>query len=174
MSQTSAQERPVRVGVFDSLEQADAAVANLFKAGFSRDQLMVVCSDVAIRDHFSDLPQELPSGSYTQNAVITGGSIGAGLGAFAAITSVMLTGGIVMLVTGGLALWAGGVVGGFVGAMMTRGVEKEVADFYDQALAEHKILVAAEVHGDHAEESLTKAERAFAEAGAQPVELPEG
>ncbi|MBL8828023.1 MAG: hypothetical protein JNM18_13680 [Planctomycetaceae bacterium] len=90
------------------------------------------------------------------------------------MTSIVLTGGASLLVTGGLALWAGGVVGGLVGAMMTRGVEKEVADYYDQALTEHKILVAAEVHGEHAEESLVKAERAFAAAGAQPVELPEG
>ncbi|MBL8828882.1 MAG: hypothetical protein JNM18_18020, partial [Planctomycetaceae bacterium] len=75
MSQVSAQERPVRVGVFDDLLHADAAVANLLQAGFSRDQLMVVCSDVAIREHFSHLPQELPAGSLTPHAVITGGAI---------------------------------------------------------------------------------------------------
>ncbi|MEX0713629.1 MAG: hypothetical protein WD278_14825, partial [Pirellulales bacterium] len=75
---------------------------------------------------------------------------------------------------GGLAAWTGGVVGGLVGAMMTRGVEKELADYYDQAVLKGRILVAAEVAGDEENASLAEAERVFREAGAEPVSLPEG
>jgi hypothetical protein len=76
--------------------------------------------------------------------------------------------------TGGIAAWAGGVLGGFVGAMMTRGVEKEAANFYEQALRKGEILVVAEAHGERATQSLAKAEEALAKAGAKPLPLPEG
>ena len=43
---------------------------------------------------------------------------------------------------------AAGLVGGLVGAMMTRGFEHELANHYDQAVVEGKILVAAQVDND--------------------------
>jgi hypothetical protein len=55
--------------------------------------------------------------------------------------------------------------------MMTRGVEKELANFYQQAVIEGQILVAAE----SAEPTmLQKAGGVLAAAGAKPLELPEG
>jgi hypothetical protein len=38
-------EKPFRVGVFDTVAQAEQAVHRLLDAGFTRDQLAVVCSD---------------------------------------------------------------------------------------------------------------------------------
>jgi hypothetical protein len=73
-----------------------------------------------------------------------------------------------------LAAAAGGVAGGFVGAMMTRGFEKELANFYQQAVLEGRILVAAEDKSPYAQESLARATRVLAEAGAQPLPLDEG
>jgi hypothetical protein len=58
--------------------------------------------------------------------------------------------------------------------MMTRGFEKEIADYYEQAVQKGKILVAVEVHGAGEEQRLAKAERILAEAGSEPVALPEG
>ena len=57
------------------------------------------------------------------------------------------TGGLGLLVFGPMFLssaCAGALVGGLVGAMTTRGIEKEIANYYDQAVVQGKILVAAE------------------------------
>jgi hypothetical protein len=64
------------------------------------------------------------------------------------------------------------VLGGFLGAMATRGVEKEAANFYDQAVSQGKLLVAVEEHEQLP--SLALAEHVLAESGAEPLPLPEG
>jgi hypothetical protein len=69
-------------------------------------------------------------------------------------------------------LLGGGIAGTLLGALMARGVENEVARFYDQAVARGQILVA--VHSDDSNaETIETARRAFRRAGALPFELPE-
>jgi len=167
------QERPVRVGVFSDVEHADQAVAGLLQAGFSRDNLSVVCSDEVIRAHYEGIKTEEPAGAHTPLAVAAGGTLGAigGL-ALAAIGSAV--GGPAFLAAGGLAFWTGGVVGGLVSAMMTRGMEASAAELYSQALTDNKILVAVESHETDAALTLAKAERILHDAGAEPLALPEG
>jgi hypothetical protein len=63
--------------------------------------------------------------------------------------------------------------------MMTRGVEKELANYYQQAVVQGEILVAAEAPqaggGDLGPQpSLEAAARILSNAGAKPLELPEG
>ena len=84
------------------------------------------------------------------------------------------TGGVGLLAAGGASAWAGGIVGGLIGAMMTRGIEDELANYYDQAVVRGKILVAAEDRSERGSERLAAAERVLAEAGAEPVSLPAG
>ena len=69
---------------------------------------------------------------------------------------------------------AGAVWGGFIGAMMTRGIEKEAANYYDQEVQAGKLLVTVEQCQPDAHPSLDDAERILAQAGAQPVPLTEG
>ena len=57
---------------------------------------------------------------------------------------------------------------------MTRGFEKELANFYRQAVLEGRILAAAEDKGPNAAETLSRAAGVLAEAGAQPLPLDEG
>ena len=90
-----------------------------------------------------------------------------------AIAGTLATGGAALVFTGPAAAWAGGVVGGLVGAMMTRGVEHELADYYDQAVSEGKILVAVDEHGSAADAHLSQAEHILAESGALPLALRE-
>lgn len=167
------QERPVRVGVFTDVAHADQAVARLLQSGFSKDQLSVVCSDETVRAHYEGIKTEEPAGAHTPLAVAAGGTIGAigGL-ALAAVGAGM--GNPVMLAAGGLAFWTGGVVGGLVAAMMTRGIEKSAAELYSQALTDNKILVAVESHEADAATSLAKADKILSEAGAESLALPEG
>jgi len=166
-------ERPIRVGIFDSLAEADAVVNELLAAGFTKETVTVVCSEEAVKRHFAEFEHQDPAGTHTPAAAVTGGIFGATLGGLAAIAGVA-TGGVSLLMGGGLAIWTGGVVGGLVGAMMTRGVEKELANFYNQAVTEGKILIAAEQEDPSRHALLEKADEIFARHGVHPVELPEG
>jgi hypothetical protein len=75
---------------------------------------------------------------------------------------------------GPITAWAGGIAGGFVGAMMTRGFEKELANYYQQAVIKGQILVAAEDHGPNRRSALERAAKILAKTGAKPVPLSEG
>lgn len=167
-------DKPFRVGVFSTIPAADKAVTQLLNAGFTREEISVVCSDEAKERHFREFEHEQPAGTNTPAAAAIGGSIGAALGGLTAIAVGAATGGIGLLVAGGAAAWTGGVFGGFLGAMMSRGTENELADFYNQAVVLGRILVAVEVKGDEAPARLAEAERIFSEAGTEPLSLPEG
>ena len=170
---TPVQARPFRVGVFATVEQADKAVDELLKAGFSTKQITVVCSDAVKERHFSQLRHEEPAGTYTPAAAVAGGAIGAVLGGLASVVAIVGTGGIGVILAGPLFAGAGAIVGGLVGAMTTRGVERELANYYDQAVVQGKILIAVEDHSGNPQQ-LIVAERALAQVGAEPVPLPEG
>lgn len=166
--------QPVRVGVFPTIEAADHAVAGLLAEGFTRSEISVLCSDPAKEAHFREFEKQEPAGTYTLPAVASGGAIGAALGGLTALAGIVATGGIGLLGAGAIAAGAGGVFGGLIGAMSTRYVEKEAANFYDQSVTAGKILVAVEVHGDHDQSRLATAARVLADAGAEPLPLPEG
>jgi hypothetical protein len=170
---TSAQ-KPFRVGIFPTIEGADRAVDGLLKAGFTKEQITVICSDKVTERHFGQFEHREPAGAHTPLAAATGGAIGALLGGLATAATVTATGGAGVLIAGPLFLSTGAVVGGLIGAMTTRGVENELANYYDQAVTRGKILVAAEAHGAKAEETLARAERILHDAGAEPIRLREG
>lgn len=167
-------DRPIRVGVFSTLAQADRAVHELLSAGFTKEQISVLCSDKYTEEHFHEFEHQEPAGTYLPAAATAGTAIGAVLGGLSAIVGFVTTGGIGLLAGGAVGLWGGGIVGGLVGSMLTRGFEKELANYYDQEVTRGKILVAAEDTGAGAAQKLTQAERILHEAGAEPVALREG
>jgi hypothetical protein len=174
MHHSTELQRPIRVGVFSNPEDAQQAVQQLLQAGFTREQLTVICSDRTVQRHFEAFHHQDPAGKHTPAAAVAGGTIGAILGGTTALALGAATGGVTLLAAGGLALGAGGVVGSLIGAMMTRGMEKELANYYDQAVSQGRILVAAEAQGDKTRASLDRAEAILADAGAQPIPLEEG
>ena len=164
-------ERPVRAAVFATLARAQRAVDSLRAGGFTNDEITVVCSDETKERHFRELEHQQPAGTNTPLAATVGGLVGATLFGLTTVGVGIATGGVPLLVAGGWGIWTGGVLGGFVGAMLTRGIEKEAANFYDQAVISGKILVAVETPESH---RLDQAEQILASAGAEPVALPEG
>ncbi|HEV7223013.1 MAG TPA: hypothetical protein VGN42_09960 [Pirellulales bacterium] len=174
MENASTLDRPIRVGVFSTIGAADCAVDKLVQAGFTSEHISVICSDRAIEEHFRQFEHEQPAGSHTRAAATIGGAIGAALGGLTVLAGAVTTGGLGLLAAGGLAAWTGGVVGGLVGAMLTRGVEPEIANYYDQAVTAGKILVAAEDHSEAQRQRLSWAECILADCGAEPVALREG
>jgi hypothetical protein len=173
MTETQATTRPLRAGVFADVNAADIAVRRLLEAGFSKDEISVVCSDAAVERHFKAFHKQDPAGTHTPGAALGGGAIGATLGGLAAVAGGLATGGIGLLATAGIATWAGGVVGGLVGAMMSRGVEKELANYYQQAVIDGDILIAVDPRDD-SPARLQTASRILCDSGAKPLKLPEG
>jgi hypothetical protein len=167
-------DQPIRVGVYSTIHDADQAVHGLLNLGFTKDHITVICSEDWKAAHFRDYHHEDPAGSHTVAAVTLGGAIGAVLGGMTAVVGTVATGGVGLLAAGGASAWAGGIVGGLIGAMMTRGVEDELANFYDQAVVRGKILVAAEDRSERGPQTLAAAARVLQEAGAEPMPLGEG
>ena len=162
-----------RVGVFDSVESAEAAVNGLTLREFTSDEITVFCSSEAQQNHFQDFEPSNETGAPVDRAVASG-AIGSLLGGLTAVAGLVSTAGIPILAAGGLVgALNGGIVGGFAGAMSTRGLEKESADYYDQAVASGKILVSVEPQ-DTAKSRLADASQALEDAGAHPIKLLEG
>ena len=168
------QSQPIRAAVFSTVEETKNAVSCLLTAGFTRQQITVICSDDTKERYFREFEHQEKAGSNTPAAAATGGAIGATLGSLATGAVGLAIGGVPLTVAGGIGLMAGAVWGGFIGAMMTRGIEKEAANFYDQEVQRGKLLVTVEEHGEHHGPTLADAERVFAHAGAEPIPLTEG
>ena len=167
-------DKPVRVGVFSTVAAADHAVHHLLAAGFRKEELAVICSDKYKEQFFREVPTPGPSGSHTAEGIVAGGVVGAAIGGLMLVASALATGGAALLVAGPALIGGGAITGSFTGAMVARGLEPDVADYYAQAVQVGKILVAVEVHGEGAEPRLAQAERILAEAGAEPVALVHG
>lgn len=167
-------EKPFRVGIFSTVRQADNAVKDLLAAGFTKEQISVICSDEHKERLFGELAEPVHGANTTAPAILTGGVMGATLGGLALAATAVMTGGASLLAAGTVLVGGGAIAGSFSGAMATRGVEKEIADYYDAAVRLGKILVAAEVTGEGSEQRLADAERVFEKNGAEPVALVEG
>jgi hypothetical protein len=174
MAKRIAQQPAFEAGIFDDVDAARQAVHGLLAAGFSKEQINVICSDETKERYFKEFEHQEPAGTYTPAAAIAGGTIGAALGGLAVIASAAATGSLALWAAGPITAWAGGVAGGLVGAMMTRGVEKEIADYYQQAVVSGRILVAVEDQRPDNLHSLAEAAQVLREAGAQPLPLAEG
>lgn len=167
-------KRPVRVGTFGSVPEAARAVQGLLDAGFTKEHISVVCSDRTKEAFFREYEHDQPAGATTAVSAGAGAVIGGIAAGLVAVTGVVATGGLGLVVVGPLFAGTGAAVGTFVGAMMSRGVEHEVANYYDQALPRGDILVAAEIEAGGDVAMLDCAERVFETAGARPVALPQG
>ena len=174
-SDRATSTRPIRAGVFATMAAADRAVESLLGAGFPKDAISVVCSADAELD-VEGVRRVDEAGAHTKEAAAAGGSVGAVLGGLVTAGGAVASGGTGLLLVGPLlgGFLAGGVAGGFVGAMSTRGLEPEIADYYDQSIRDGKVLVAVDLASEEDEPSARTAERVLREAGADPVGLPEG
>lgn len=167
-------DKPIRVGIFATVPATERAVQNLLAAGFTKDQITVVCSDPQKERNFEQFHHQDPAGTTTPAKAIAGGAIGAALGGLTILAGAAATGGGALLAAGGAVAWTGGVLGGLIGAMMSRGVERELANYYDQEVQRGQLLVAVEEQEDDARNRLRVAEQILAAAGAEPMPLVKG
>lgn len=165
-------QKPFRAGVFSSLAEAEQAVQLLLDAGFSKQELSVICSDESLQKHFKDLEPPHPTPNDAANTAIAGGAVGGVLGGLASAGLTTAAGLSLLVIAPGLL--GGAIAGSLIGMMSTRGGEKEVVDFYNRAVSDGKLLVAIEYHGDQPDEMLPRAEQALEKAGAESIPLVEG
>lgn len=169
INKTTGAGNSIRCGVFETVEQAEQAIDGLLEAGFAPGEISVVCSEKSKERHFTRYIHQQPAGANTAGAATAGsllGALGAGLA-----TIGLTSGGVVLLAAGPLAALGGAVAGGLIGAMLTRGAEKTLADFYDQAVERGNVLVGVEDTGPNQAMRLARADRVFREAGALPLPL---
>ncbi len=168
----SPDETPVRAGVAPDVATADRLTDRLLDAGFTTAEISVLCSDEVKEAHFRRFEHEDPAGDQTPQAVAAGGVAGLLIaGAMASFAAA--TGGLAVIGAAAVA-GAGGVSGSLIGAMLTRGSEGELADFYDQAVREGQLLVGVEVHGPNAAARLAQAEAVFAAEDVRVIALSDG
>jgi len=158
-----------RAGAFDTVAQADGAIRRLLAAGFSKDQLAVICP-ARLKEHF--LPEAPFTEAPTAGAADTlalGGALGATLGGLA-LAATVVTGGVAGVMTAAVLVGGGAIAGGFSNLIVTKGYEQEVDDSYKQAVARGLMVVGVEIEGEDGAAWLEVAQHIFDEAGA--VALP--
>ena len=161
-------ELSVRVGFFSSPAAAEQAIQNLRGAGFTNDEIAVICPESLAGQISQKVPKAKEAGTNAAQSVAAGGAVGAvlgGLGLLAA-TAVGLAGAAIALpvLVGG-----GAIVGGFSSLILADGYDKGVGDYYDYAIANQKIAVGVEIHGEQQSRRLAESERILKSAGGEPL-----
>lgn len=164
---TEQRPNPIHMAIYDDVPTAAAAVHDLREAGFTKDEISVLCSDEHRERLFQDYAHEEPAGKHSEEAVNKAALAAAGLGGAAVLTGILTSAGTAIFAIGAFAGVA--AIGTFVSLMLTRGAEKELADYYDQAVTEGKILVGVET--DDPDRQIL-ADEIFRRQGEQPLAMP--
>jgi hypothetical protein len=148
------------VGVFHNQDKADAAVADLYDAGFTHDQIGVVArtdtgsgdwSDPTAREATVDIDDD---GTGAEEGAVAGAAVGAGVGglwalgiAAGALPAIgpVVAGGVLASLLASAAL--GAAAGGLVGALIGLGVPEEEAQYYEEEFRSGRILVTVRANG---------------------------
>lgn len=164
----TAERKSIRVGVFDSVPDADQAVHHLLSVGFTKKEIGVLCSLESAQASFPDFAKPHLARVHTSETIPVGGAIGAGIGGLALVVLAATTGGVGAVIGAGAILVGGGALAGiFAGAIY--GVEEARGEYYDQVLKEGKILVAVDLEGHEDADRFAQAELILREEGAVEV-----
>jgi hypothetical protein len=169
MNAPAVLQQSFRAGTFSNLQSADRAVEQLLAAGFSKEQITVLCTDEVKESHFRQLGYERPADSDAPGGGAAGASVGATVGGLAAIAVGAATGAVPLIIAGAAGVSGGSAIGGYLGAIVHGEGENEVVKFYDQEVRSGKILVVAEDHSSPAESKLAQAAAILAESATAPA-----
>jgi len=172
MLSSMAEKRTTRLGIFDTVVEADRAVHNLLEAGFTKKEIGVLCSMKSLKSFFPDIAEPPLAKVHESQTITAGGAVGASVGGLALAVLAATTGGVGLLAAGAILVGGGALAGIFAGAIY--GIEKAKGDYYDLALKQGKILVVVDLQGQEDPAKLDQAEHLLAKAGATEVQAVGG
>lgn len=137
------------VGVYDTEQEAIAAIDELLKRGYSQNEISVIGKDI---DHVTEetgaaVEESAATGAIAGGAIggVTGLLAGAGALAIPGIGPLIAAGPIATSIVG---LVTGAGLGGLTGALVGMGIPDEEAEYYENSIKEGKILVLLEKGSD--------------------------
>ncbi|WP_082692903.1 general stress protein [Bacillus sp. FJAT-29814] len=137
------------VGVYDTEQEAIAAIDQLLKRGYSQNEISVIGKRV---DHVTEetgaaVEESAATGAIAGGAIggVTGLLAGAGALAIPGIGPLIAAGPIATSIVG---LVTGAGLGGLTGALVGMGIPDEEAEYYENSIKEGKILVLVEKRSD--------------------------
>ncbi|TWT47885.1 hypothetical protein KOR42_40830 [Thalassoglobus neptunius] len=160
-------EYPIRLTVCDNAQQVRHIISELQNEGFSHEEIGVVCSMDACEREFKEFIHQHPGEEKRNDALNKSGLAALGMGAAAVAAGLLTTAGTAVAILG--VFFGAALTGTFAALMVTRGAEKEVADYYDQAITSGKIIVAVETEDV---ERQKVADRILSHGGGEQTALP--
>lgn len=171
METTTTLVRPLRLGTFHTLAEAERGVLSLQESGFGKEEIGILCLERIKEKSFYDLPDGTLPESNPGQTIPAGGLLGAALGGLALTATSILGAGVPLLAAGTILIGGGAIAGSFTGAMSSLGYDQKTIDFCHEAVKQGKILVAVKPQ-QGTPESLEQAETIMAECGANPILTP--
>ncbi len=172
----SVEHRPaIRAGVFETVEAARRAIDHLRNAGFERREISVVCTEAQVAPELKEYVDQHPSGPRSAGRALTRGGlvygvlalVGVAVAAITAILVGLVAAFIVLGVSLGIAL-----LSVFGSIMVSRGSERELADFHAHNLEPGQLLVAVDLADDAPPQKSAAADQVLRSDTATTVGLP--
>jgi len=146
-------ERPTVVGVFSTRNQAESAINELYRSGFTEQQVGYAVRDAGGNQQGHIAHDGTHAGTHAgQNAVggaVSGGVIGGLIGAASSLLipgfGPAIAGGILAATLGGAAI--GAAAGGLIGALTEMGIPEEEASYYQSEFEAGHFIVTVTAPG---------------------------
>ncbi|HQE05153.1 MAG: general stress protein [Tepidanaerobacteraceae bacterium] len=134
------------VGVFDSRDQAERAVAELRQSGFDTNEISIVAKEQQGQDTQADTTMGMGMGTVADGTT-TGGVLG-GLAGLAMGAGALAIPGLGPVIAAGpiAGLLSGAATGGIAGGLIDWGIPEEQGRKYEEEVKKGKILAAVRAH----------------------------
>jgi hypothetical protein len=145
----------------------------LLAAGFTKEELAVVCPAYRKIGVASSLRRAEPPGSHGVEALTEGGAIGGAIGGIVLAATAITTGGGGLLPAVPVLVGGGAIAGGFSSLILDDHYDKGVGQHYLDAIYQGNIVVGVEIEGEEPDALLAQAERILIDDGAVVPPPPE-
>lgn len=142
------------VGVFESRDRADQAMAELRRVGFRADQIGMVARNDKGETVRTDGNGDTYAGEGAVAGAVAGGAIGAAVGAGVLAGTIPVIGPVLAVGTLGTILLnaiGGAVIVGIAGALIGWGIPEDEANYYENEVKSGRYLVTVQADGRAAE-----------------------
>lgn len=168
-------QRPIRVGVFETVDAAVRAIAELRNAGFHRREINVVCDEQQASPELRPYIDQQPAGPKSAGKQLTGAGVVYGalaaVGILTAALAAVFAGIVAAFIVLGVALGIA-LLSVFGSIMVGRGSERELANFHAQGVAPGQLLVAVDLDENAPPQKVAAADRVLQRDASATISLP--